>query len=102
VAAWEAFVVADAWGAFDTSKYGKQIHAAGWPKGITPYKARHSFAAAAIRSGVSLGDLQGLLGHASPTTTRIYAPLLMDRQRVVSEQVKGYLADVFKLKLVKG
>jgi integrase len=102
VAAWEAFIVADAWGEFDTSKYGRIIHEAGWPKGIRPYAARHSFAVNAIRNGVSLGDLQALLGHASPLTTRkFYAPYVIDRQRVVSDQVKGYLADVFKLRLVK-
>jgi len=104
VAAWEAFIVADAWGTFEggTSRYGKIIHAAGWPKGIRPYAARHSFAVAAIRDGVSLGDLQALLGHADPKTTRIYAPFQIDRQRVVSTQMKDYLANVFKPRLVKG
>jgi hypothetical protein len=102
VAAWEVFIVADAWGMFDTTKYGRIIHAAGWPRGIRPYAARHSFAVNAIRSGVSLGDLQGLLGHADPSTTRrFYAPFQIDRQRVVSAAMKNYLANVFKLHLVK-
>lgn len=106
VAAWEAFIAANAWsheaGGFDTSRYGKLIHAAGWPKTIRPYAARHSIAVDAIRRGVNLGDVQAMLGHADPTTTRIYAPFVVDRQRVVSTTMKDYLSDVFKLRLVKG
>ena len=101
VAAWEAFVVADAWGPIDTGKYGKRIHAAGWPKGIRPYAARHSIAVTAIRSGVNLGDVQAMLGHGDPRTTRIYAPFVIDRQREVSQKMKDYLANVFKLRRVK-
>jgi integrase len=102
VAAWKAFLAADAWGAFDTSQYGKQIHLAGWPKGVRPYVARHAIAVDAIRRGVSLGDVQGLLGHADPSTTRIYAGFVVDRQRAVSKTMTPYLADHFKLKKVKG
>jgi integrase/recombinase XerD len=103
VAAWEAFIATNAWGAFPggTSRYGKLIHAAGWPKGIRPYAARHSFAANAIRCGVSLGDLQALLGHASPLTTRIYAPFQLERQRAVSGMTKGYLGNLGKPTLVE-
>jgi integrase len=106
VAAWEAFIAADAWsadaGGFDTSAYGKQIHAAGWPRGVRPYAARHSLARDAISRGVSLGDVQALLGHSDPTTTRIYAPFQVDRQRVVSDLMTPYLAEVLKPRLVKG
>jgi integrase len=102
VSAWRLFIAADAFGEFDTSKYGKRIHAAGWPKGIRPYAARHSLAADAIRRGISLGDLQGLLGHASPETTRrFYAPFQIQQQRAVSEKMSPYLADVLKPRLVK-
>lgn len=101
-AAWAVFLVAEAWGTFDTTKYGRLIHEAGWPAGIRPYAARHSFAAAAIAAGVNLGDLQALLGHSTPDTTRrSYAPFQIDRQRIVSGTMKTYLADVFKLRLVK-
>lgn len=100
--AWEAFARADAWGEFDTGKYGKLIHAAGWPVGIRPYAARHSLAREAIRLGINLGDLQGLLGHVDPKTTRIYAPFVIERQRQVSDGMTDYLANVFKLRKVKG
>lgn len=101
LAAWQAFIEAEAWGAFDTTRYGRLIHAAGWPKGIKPYAARHSFAREAIRRGVSLGDVQALLGHLDPATTRIYAPFVMDRQREVSKAMASYLADVTKPRRVK-
>lgn len=97
-AAWEVFFAVDAWGAFDTTKYGRLIHEAGWPKGITPYKARHTFARAAIKAGINLGDLQGQLGHTDPKTTRIYAPFVVDQQRKVSKKMKHYLLDALKPK----
>ena len=43
LAAWKAFVAADAWGAFDTSDHDKRLYAAGWPKDVRPYQARHSW-----------------------------------------------------------
>ncbi|MGH8637369.1 MAG: tyrosine-type recombinase/integrase [Burkholderiales bacterium] len=94
-AAWQAFIAADAWGEFDTSKYGKLIHQAGWPKGIRPYTVRHAFAIDAIRRGVSLGDVQALLGHADPTMTRVYAPFVVERQHAVTAMMRDYLSDVF-------
>jgi len=102
LAAWEAFIAADAWGEIDTSKYGKTVHAAGWPRAVRPYSARHSIAAEAIRNGVSLGDLQAHLGHGTPTTTRIYAPFQINQQRATSKKMKNYLAGAFKLRKVKG
>ena len=101
VDAWRAFFTADAWGDFDTSAYGKLIHEAGWPKGIRPYNARHSVAAAMLKMGCSLGDVQAQFGHADPNTTRIYAPFVRERQREVSDKMGGYLADAFKPRLVK-
>jgi integrase len=101
VRAWEYFIKVDAWGTFDRSEYGKVIHKAGWPKGVRPYSARHSLAVDAIRRGVSLGDVQAMLGHTQIQTTRtFYAPFQVDRQRVVSEQMAPYLADVLKPRLV--
>jgi integrase len=114
VAAWQAFIAADAWGAFDTSSYGKRVHAAGWPTGVRPYTARHSLARAALNRGASLGDVQAQLGHLDPNTTRrTYAPFQIAEQRRISEQLGGgrrtraprlgpYLGDVLKPRLVPG
>lgn len=102
IAAWRVFIAAKAWGEIDTTKYGKRIHAAGWPTGIRPYNARHSLAVDAIRRGISIGDLQGLLGHSSPETTRrFYAPFQLQQQRAVARTMAPYLADVLKPRLVK-
>lgn len=101
IVAWRGFALAGAWGPFDTSKYGKVVHEAGWPTGVRPYAARHSIAKALIRLGISLGDVQAHLGHQRPETTRIYAPFEFDRQRTVSTALKDYLMDAFRPRLVK-
>jgi integrase/recombinase XerD len=40
---------------------------------LTPHKLRHTFATRLYRRGTPVFDLQDLLGHADPRTTRIYA-----------------------------
>jgi integrase len=97
LAAWEAFIAADAWGLFDTSHYGNVIHRAGWPHGIRPYAVRHSIARAALQRGAGLGDVQALLGHRDPKTTRTtYAPFQVEEQQSISARLSTYLADVLK------
>jgi len=78
VRAWQAFASADAWGPFDTRSFSKTIRRHGWPKGVRPYSLRHTFAIDHLLAGTSIGDLQGLLGHAQIETTRKhYAPVLL-------------------------
>lgn len=90
LAAWEAFVAANAWGAFDGSDYAKALYAAGWPKDVRPYQARHSVALELGERGIDLGDVQGWLGHKHVTTTRKhYAPVLVSRLRQASERLAG-------------
>lgn len=89
IRAWRVFIDADAWGEFNTTTYGKIIHRAGWPKGIRPYSARHSLVKAAIQRGAHLGDVQGLLGHVDPRTTRIYLPFQMEEQQRISDRLAG-------------
>jgi integrase/recombinase XerC len=48
---------------------------AGVDEGITPHLLRHRFATRVLTATRDLAATQDLLGHASPTTTRIYAKL---------------------------
>lgn len=78
VRAWKLFAEADAWGPFDSRSFSKTIRRHGWPANVRPYNLRHTFAIDHLLAGTSLGDLQGLLGHAQiETTRRHYAPVLM-------------------------
>lgn len=88
--AWRLFIVAHAWGWYDTTKHARLLRSCGWPAGIRPYNARHSGAMAALEAGADLGDVQGLLGHTQiETTRRYYGPLQAARQKRVSELLTG-------------
>ena len=90
LAAWRLFIVANAWGPYDTTRHARILRECGWPKGIRPYNARHSLAMAALDAGADLGDVQGLLGHTQiETTRRFYGPLQAARQKRVSELLTG-------------
>jgi integrase len=90
LAAWKAFLEADAWGSFDGSDYAKALYAAGWPKDVRPYQARHSVALELGERGIDLGDVQGWLGHKHVNTTRKhYAPVLVSRLKRASEKLAG-------------
>ena len=99
VGAWEAFIAANAWGHFDGSDYAKALYAAGWPKDVRPYQARHSMALELGERGIDLADVSAVLGHRQIATTRKhYAPVLVSRLKDASERLagrfKGWQADV--------
>jgi site-specific recombinase XerD len=54
--------------------------------GFTPHQLRHTFASELAESGADLGEIQDLLGHASPATTRVYAAYSRDRLRRAVER----------------
>jgi site-specific recombinase XerD len=90
VTAWEAFIGVDGWGDFDASDYAKTLYAAGWPKTVRPYQARHSVAIELGERGVDLADVSGVLGHKDLTTTRKhYQPILSSRLKKASEALAG-------------
>jgi site-specific recombinase XerD len=80
----------DAWENFDASDYAKALYAAGWPKDVRPYQARHSVAIELGERGIDLADVSDMLGHADITTTRKhYAPILSSRLKKASEALAG-------------
>jgi integrase len=84
--AFQYFDQVDAWGHFDPTAFAKTLRRHGWPVGVKPYALRHTFAIGQLLAGTDLGDLQGLLGHTSPTTTRVYAPVLVARLKQAVER----------------
>jgi integrase len=54
--------------------------------GFTPHQLRHTLACELIASGADLGDVQEILGHASPATARIYAAYSQKRLRTAMDR----------------
>jgi len=57
-------------------------------KGLVFHSLRHSFATHFLENGAAITDLQGLLGHASVTTTQIYAQMVNPRARKSLEALR--------------
>lgn len=90
VAAWEAFMAADAWGRFDTSAFARTLRSAGWPDGVRPYNLRHSIGIALSEMGTDLADIQQHMGHRRmETTRRHYVPVLNSRMESLSRILEG-------------
>ena len=60
---------------------------AGIEKNVTPHTLRHTYATSMLRRGLSLRDVQTLLGHASVATTEIYLHVDPEDLR---EKVQGH------------
>lgn len=53
---------------------------------VHPHRFRHTMATLAMDSGIQLGDLQQLLGHANPSTTLRYAEVSENRKKQAHKQ----------------
>lgn len=91
LAAWQAFIAADAWGDFNSTEYAKALRAAGWPAGIRPYNAKHTFGYALGEAGIDHQDMADWFGHTDVETTRLYVPVLDSRIKNASQRVAGRL-----------
>jgi site-specific recombinase XerD len=58
----------------------------GTKRAISPHSFRHSFATHLVGRGADIRAVQELLGHASVSTTQVYAHVDMERLRKVYEQ----------------
>jgi integrase len=88
LAAWQLFVAADAWGAFNTGAFVRVLHNCGWPKAVRPYNLRHSVGIAMSDAGIDLADIQVHMGHSRIATTRhFYVPATRGRLRAASAAI---------------
>lgn len=89
VMAWEAFVLAGAWGKIP-DHFPRRLRDAGWPEGVRPYNLRHSTWIEASERGNDLADIQAGAGHKKMSTTRIhYVPVRASRMQRMSESLEG-------------
>lgn len=91
IAAWKTFIKADAWGNFDGSDYAKELYAAGWPKDVPPYNAKHTVALTLAESGAEWEDIKDFFGHTDVKTTRIYTGIVVKRMRDTAARLEGRL-----------
>jgi integrase len=90
LAAWEAFIEADAWGPYNTTHFARRLYRLGWPKGVRPYNLRHATWIEASERGADLSDVQAGAGHKQlATTRRFYVPVLNSRMQKMSESLDG-------------
>lgn len=54
---------------------------------VYPHKLRHTFATAGLHGGMSLENLQSLMGHAKPETTLIYAKIDTTRLQLEHDRI---------------
>lgn len=90
VAAWQLFISAQAWGAYDSRSFARTLRSSGWPEGVRPYNLRHRVGLALSEAGVDLGDIQAHMGHSTPTTTRqFYVPVVPARLQLATQRIAG-------------
>ena len=92
LAAWEAYITAEAWGPFNSTDYAKALRAAGWPEDVRPYNAKHTFGKALGEAGVDMRVIADWFGHTKEETARaFYVPISNSRLKDASQRMSGRL-----------
>ncbi len=90
IAAWHAFIAAEAWGDFKSDDYAKHLRAAGWPADVRPYNAKHTFGQELADLGISRETIGDWYGHSPRSdSTKVYTGSANLRR--VSEAINGRL-----------
>ncbi|AEG61959.1 site-specific tyrosine recombinase/integron integrase [Desulforamulus ruminis] len=63
------------------SVFKKIVKRVNFVKNVHPHVMRHTMATTMINHGARLEDVQGILGHSSPSTTQIYAQVNIHRRK---------------------
>lgn len=89
LAAWQAFIAADAWGTFLPRDFADTLRRrGGWPHDLRLYNLRHSVGIALAEQGTDLADISAWLGHSRPLTTRShYVPVTTGRMRAAGDHL---------------
>jgi site-specific recombinase XerD len=91
LAAFEAFIAADAWGPFDTTKHARELRAAGWPAHIDPYTTKHSVGQDLGAAGMDKETIKDWFGQTDTQTTTIYTGVIARKLRDASQALNGRL-----------
>ena len=60
---------------YASHRFKKAVRAAGVDDRLHFHSTRHAFASWLVQAGVSLYEVQKLLGHSSPSVTKVYSHL---------------------------
>ena len=60
---------------------------AGLARAVTAHRCRHAFGSSLADAGAKLDEIQGLLGHASPSSSQVYIHPGAARLRAAVERV---------------
>lgn len=89
-AAWQIFIEADAWGAYDRRGFARTLRRSGWPANVRPYNLRHATGLTLSESGIDLRDISSHMGHKSLNTTAgFYVPQLHSRLKSLGKSLEG-------------